>query len=95
MTQLRMDDDKDIKLENNKFSLTENNSDEEISQRLLQRLRFFLEEWFLDKTKGLPYFQLIFKKGTPPDIIESLNWQENDVLLWTENPNGSFTIQKQ
>jgi len=31
----------------------------------------------------------------PPDIIESLNWQENDVLLWTENPNGSFTIQKQ
>lgn len=71
MTQLKMDDNNDIAIENNTFVLTENNSDEEIRQRLLQRLRFFLNEWFLDKAEGLPYFQTIFVKGTSPEIIEA------------------------
>ena len=71
MTQLKMDDDNDIAIENNGFVLTENNSDEEIRQRIIQRLKFFLDEWFLDRTEGLPYFQAIFVKGTSPDIIEA------------------------
>jgi len=71
MTQLKMDDNDDIAIENNSFVLTENNSDEEIRQRLIQRLKFFLDEWFLDKTEGLPYFQAIFVKGTSPDIIDA------------------------
>ena len=71
MTQLRMDDNDDLAIENNKFVFTENNSDEEIRQRLLQALRFFLAEWFLDTSQGLPYFQAIFVKGTPADIVEA------------------------
>jgi hypothetical protein len=71
MTQFKMDDNDDIAIENNTFVLTSNNSDEEIRQRLLQALRFFLGEWFLDTTEGIPYFQTILVKGTPPDIIEA------------------------
>jgi len=71
MTQLKMDDNNDLAIENNRLVLTENNSDEEIRQRLLQNLRFFLSEWVLDKTVGLPYFQAVFVKGTPPEIVEA------------------------
>lgn len=34
-----------------------------VRQRIETRLRFFLGEWFLDTTKGTPYFQQIFGKG--------------------------------
>lgn len=72
MTQIRQTDDGDIQITNNKFSLTSNNSDEEISQRLKQRLKTFLGEWFLDSTIGIPYFQAVFVKGTPPEIIDGI-----------------------
>jgi hypothetical protein len=72
MTQLRMDDNDDVEYKNNSFSLTENNSDEEIRQRLLQALRLFFNEWFLDKTIGIPYFEAVFVKGTPAYIIEAI-----------------------
>lgn len=71
MTQLKMDDNDDVAIVNNGVVLTVNDSDEEIRQRLLQNLRFFLGEWFLDQTEGLPYFQAVFVKGTPPDIVEA------------------------
>ena len=69
MTQIRQDDSGDILFENNQFSLTENLSDEEIVQSLKQNLRTFLGEWFLDLSIGLPYIQIIFVKGTPPEVI--------------------------
>lgn len=71
MTQLVMDDNDDLAIIDNKFVLTEHNSDEEIRQRLLQRLRDFRGEWFLDQTEGIAYFELVFVKGTPVDIIEA------------------------
>lgn len=81
MTQLKMDINNDVAIENNRLVLTEHNSDEEISQRLLQRLRFFQGEWFLNRIEGLPYFQAVFVKGTPPDIIEAAF---KDVIIGTE-----------
>lgn len=71
MTQLKMSDENDVAIVNNSFVLTDNNSDEEIVQRLKQRLRFFYGEWFLDKTKGVPYFQLVFVKGVKSEVVES------------------------
>lgn len=81
MTQFKMDDNDDLAIENNGFVLTVHDSDEEIRQRLLQALRFFLEEWFLDNSLGIPYFQAIFVKGTPPDVIEAAF---KDAILSTE-----------
>jgi len=72
MTQLKMDINDDLAIENNSFVLTENNSDEEIRQRMIQSLKFFLGEWFLDRIEGVPYFQTVFVKGTSPDIIEAI-----------------------
>lgn len=71
MTQLKVNSDGDLDITENKWSLTEHNSDQEISQRLTQRLKFFYREWFLNRNEGLPYFQAIFVKGTPPEIIDS------------------------
>lgn len=40
-------------------------------QRLKIRLQVFLEEWFLDNTRGVPYFQQILEKGTSYDEISN------------------------
>ncbi len=70
MSQLALDDNGDIAILNNKFSII--NEQAEIRQKLSERLQTFLEEWFLDVNLGLPYLQLIFVKGTPVTVIEDL-----------------------
>jgi hypothetical protein len=67
---LAQDNDGDILIDMNKFSLVDGLS--EIRQRLIQNLRTFLGEWFLDTTLGVPYHQLIFEKDTPPTVVEDL-----------------------
>jgi nitrous oxide reductase accessory protein NosL len=31
----------------------------------------------------------------PSDLLEVAGWKEGDVLEWTDNKDGSWTIQKQ
>ena len=57
----------DILRKNNDFVLINGDfklvsGDNEVSQRVLERLRSFAGEWFLDD-EGLPYLQEIFAKG--------------------------------
>lgn len=85
MTQLRTNDNDDLDISGNTFSLTDNNSDEEIVQRLKQRLKFFFGEWFLDNTRGVPWFQVIFEKNAQPAIIETVL---KDAIIGT--PGVSF-----
>lgn len=40
-------------------------------QRLKIRLLVLLGEWFLDETRGIPYFQEILEKGTSYDQISN------------------------
>jgi len=70
MSMLEQTDDQDIKITNNSFTLVE--SDNEIRQRLINRLKSFFREWFLDQTLGIPWFQLIFVKETPPSVIDTV-----------------------
>lgn len=42
-----------------------------MKQRLVQSLKFFLGEWYLDETAGVPYFQEILKKAPDRVIVES------------------------
>lgn len=65
-----MTDEGDIYIENNRFKLVDKKA--EVRQRLIQNLRTFFAEWFLDKTLGVPYHQVIFEKGTSVSVIESL-----------------------
>lgn len=88
MTQVRLNDDGDVDTSNNRFSLTQHNSDEEIALRLMQRLKFFFGEWFLDVSAGVPWFQIIFEKSTSPDIIEGIL---KDTIIGTE---GVITLDR-
>lgn len=45
---------------------------EEIKQHLEQRLRTFLNEWFLDLSIGLPYFEEVLKKQVNTNAIDSI-----------------------
>ena len=44
MTQLLLNSDGDLLFEENRFQLTQDNSDQEISQRIVQNLKFYLGE---------------------------------------------------
>jgi len=43
-----------------------------VAQFLKQSLKFFLTEWFLDETKGMPYYDEVFVKNPNPIVISSL-----------------------
>ncbi len=49
---------------------------EQIMQNLAIRLRFFLGEWYLNITVGLPYYQLFFIKAPNEIQIESVLKEE-------------------
>lgn len=49
---------------------------EEIRQHLMQRLRTFLNEWFLDLSIGLPYFEEVLIKQPNQAGIESIFIEE-------------------
>ncbi len=43
-----------------------------ITQRVENRFRFFLGEWFLDLREGVPYFQEILVKGPNVKVIRQI-----------------------
>lgn len=43
-----------------------------VTQRLRQRLRFFLAEWFLDARLGVPYFQRVFVANPDLPLLTSV-----------------------
>jgi hypothetical protein len=55
----------------NSVTVTES-INEALSQKLKIKLLTFTEEWFLDTTYGVPYFQEIFGKSRDKNTIDTL-----------------------
>lgn len=43
-----------------------------LSENIDQRLQLFLGKYFMDTTKGVPYFEEILKKPVDPDLAASV-----------------------
>jgi len=56
------------------FSLVDDTN--QIAQNLAIRLRFFLGEWYLDITQGIPYYEFFFIKAPNQIQIESILMEE-------------------
>jgi hypothetical protein len=66
---------KDLQVINGDLVLTSDidiNGTNPILQDILQKMRMFLGEWFLDNTKGVPWFQQIFIKNPDMSKIEAI-----------------------
>jgi len=61
----------DLVIEGGDLVITSTTIDD-VRQSVLQRLRIFLGEWFLDNTIGLPYFQQILIKNPDQSKIDAL-----------------------
>lgn len=56
-----------------------------IRQHILQRLRTYFQEWFLDNTIGVPYIQQILVKNPDQDKIDAIF---QNVILGTPGVTG-------
>lgn len=61
--------DNDLLFENNELVIV--TSQQEVKQRLEQRLQTFLGEWFLNTSEGVPYYQDILKKNPNTGLVEA------------------------
>lgn len=90
------------------FDLTLVSDRDQIAQNLGIRLAFVLQEWYLDITAGIPYFEDFFKKAPNQIQIESVLKEEIvntlgvlEILAFSSdyNPSGSqartFTVNFQ
>lgn len=65
----------DILITNNDITLTSDansNGANPVLQDILQRLRFYLGEWFLDNTQGIPWIQQILIKNPNISGVEAI-----------------------
>ena len=73
MSDIQLTEDGDLFFSEGSFKdlalTTEKN---EIAQRLRIRLRSFANDWFLDLSDGIPYFEDILKKNPNINIIRGL-----------------------
>lgn len=79
MIDLALDNSGDLLIED--FDLKLINGVDQIAQNLAIRLRFFMNDYFLDITAGIPYYEDFFIKAPNQIRIESLL---KDEILQTE-----------
>lgn len=66
---LKLDSSHDLAIEN--FDLVLISDVDQVIQKIDIRLRFFLGEWFLDTSVGLPYYEDVLKKDFDTGVLEA------------------------
>jgi len=97
---IQLDTNNDLLIVDGDLVLVDGNRDEVI-QELNIRLNFFLGEWFLDVTAGIPYFQTILKKGTSIQTVNGIFIREinaveevNDILDFQATFDGESRVYR-
>lgn len=70
MSDLRTTSNGDIAITNNNLTLV--TAEDEVKQRLEQRLKTFRGEWFLNVETGLPYLTDIMQKNINVGVVEGI-----------------------
>ena len=71
---IKLDANGDWDITNNQLQLV--TGQDEIAQKISNRLKLFLGEWFLDVRLGVPWFSKILKKNPNPSEIEAILIQQ-------------------
>jgi len=71
MIDLKIDANNELVIQNGDLVLT-SDEDDAIAQHIRQRLRVIKGEWFLDRTLGLPLFDLILEKNPNSNLVATL-----------------------
>jgi len=92
---IKLNDLHDLDIVNGDLVVIEPSRDAVI-QELSIRLQFYLGEWFLDVTQGLPYLQYIFLKGSTIQSVNGIFITEinkleevNEILEFSSTFDGS------
>lgn len=70
MSDFKLTDDHDLAIENNNLVIITRT--DEVRQLLIERLRTWKNEYFLDTSIGVPYYEDILKKDIQPAIVEAV-----------------------
>jgi len=93
MSDLRLNSEGDLDITQGKLTLIDTQQ-ELLKQKLTITLNTYRGEWFLNTQRGIPYLQVILKKGTPKALVDSIFYQTilsyEDILNITEF-NSSVT----
>jgi hypothetical protein len=65
------------------------NGRDRVAQKIAITLRMWFGEWFLEQTRGMPYLETIFVKGTRLSTIETIIKTQ---ILSVEGVNGIDTF---
>jgi len=77
MSDLKLTTTHDLDLTGNQLALEQDRA-ASIAQHVKIRLQFFLNEWFLDRNLGIPYFERILVKN--PDLTTISNIFQEAIL---------------
>ena len=67
----KLDKDMNLVIEGGDLVLT-GNSPESVGQSIAQRLRTIKGEYYLDRTRGLPWFEMILRKNPNSHLVSTL-----------------------
>jgi hypothetical protein len=71
MISLALNASNDLELDELTGTIKMVSDGDEVCQQVRTRLLFYLGEWFLDTTVGIPYFQEVFTKPAIISLVES------------------------